>query len=422
MTHQQRNVRRNFLALGCDYTMFFIGFVFWDPTVVVPAFVKELTGSDFMVGILSAVRILMITLPALWAASMLVSQPRKKPLIVWASLGGRLPVLLLAFVTLLWAGRSPGVIVGALTIAVALFFTSEGMNYVSWPTLIGKVLPARIRGRFLGTAQLLASFAGLGSGALVRLILGRTDLLPSARWAMIFACAFLGFALSWLGLLSIREEPDVEKPVPMDMGRVLRTMWDRLRADRRLQRVVAVQLLLGTAGAVYPFFVVRARDLVPGGDEVLGLFLIAQNLGGMSSALLCGYLIDHVGSWSAIRLQAVVQGIALLAVTLAKGTGIAQPLYLLAFFSLGFSMNSWWAFTTYLLDLAAPSEQPTYLAASGILSSPTVVASILVGGLFSTLGPEALFAVALALSVTGALLGWGLARVRSTGQPEQAAG
>ena len=98
-TTQQQNTTRNFIALLGDYVMFAIGFAFYDPLVIVPAFVKEFTGSDLLIGLFSALRILMITLPQLWAASYLVARPRKKPLLVWSTFGGRFPLLLLIAAT-----------------------------------------------------------------------------------------------------------------------------------------------------------------------------------------------------------------------------------------------------------------------------------------------------------------------------------
>ena len=47
-------------------------------------------------------RILMITLPQVWAASFLISQPKKKPLLMGSSFGGRFPILFLIIATLLW--------------------------------------------------------------------------------------------------------------------------------------------------------------------------------------------------------------------------------------------------------------------------------------------------------------------------------
>ena len=64
-------MRQNVLALGADFVLFMLGFVFFDPFVLVPAFVNEITRSDLMVGMLAALRVLTISLPQVWAASVL---------------------------------------------------------------------------------------------------------------------------------------------------------------------------------------------------------------------------------------------------------------------------------------------------------------------------------------------------------------
>jgi MFS family permease len=402
---QERHLRRNLAALVGDFALFSIGFAFFDPTVVVPAFIKELTGSDLLVGILAAVRTLMVTVPQIVAVSVLLARPHKKPLLAWSSLGGRLPVLILALSALFWARSAPWLVVGVLALAIAFFYISEGLNYISWPDLVGKVVPARIRGRFLGSGQLLSSLGALGSGYLVRLVLGAGGLTFSSRWAVVFGCAFVGMMLSLACILLIREEAGAVSASRVDVWQSLRAMLGYLRTDARLRRVVAIQLVTGIVASVYPFFVVRARDLFAASDAMIGTFLMLQNLGGMVAALLCGYLVDHVGSWFAIRLSTAMQACALVAVILAKLLGVPQPLYLLGFFLLGFSAgSSWWVFSAYLMEVATEEQRPTYLASSGIFTSPTFLSSILIGGLFGVVSPEIVFGGALLLSLGGLAL------------------
>jgi len=416
MTAQTRYLFRNVLALSLDFTMFMIGFVFWDPTVVVPVFVKELTGNDLMVGVFAAIRALTLSLPGLWTASFLASQPRKKPVLIWSSFCGRLPVLFIAVVTLLWTDSFPWLVIALLAIGVGMFYTSEGMNGVSWPDLVGKILPADIRGRFLGISQLIASVVGLGSGALVRVILGQSSWAPSARWALLFACAFAGFTVSFVALVSIHEEPDDKNPAPPNLRASLHDMGAYLREDASLRRLVATQLLLYSAGSAFSFFAVRARELLVGGDAMLGTFLMLQSLGGIVAAPLWGYLIDRLGSWLAIRLSGLAYSLALAAVVVGGVVGATQSLYLVAFFLLGvISSTSWWGFAAYLLDLAVPERRATYLAATSILTSPTIIAALAAGVLYRVMGPERLFALSLLLALVAVGLAWSLARVRRGG-------
>jgi hypothetical protein len=121
MNDRRRIVRRNYAALTGDFVLFSLGFAFFDPMVVVPTFVHELTGSDLMVGVLAALRVLAVTLPQLWAASVLVARPYKRPLLVGSSVGGRLPIAALAVVTALWGDASPWWAVAVLGLAVVAF-------------------------------------------------------------------------------------------------------------------------------------------------------------------------------------------------------------------------------------------------------------------------------------------------------------
>jgi hypothetical protein len=411
MNIRERTVRQNFAALTGDFVLFAIGFAFFDPFVVVPAFVKDSTGSDLMVGVLSALRVLTITLPQLWAASVLVARPFKRPLLIWSSIGGRLPILALAVATVLWASTYPWLVIGILGLAVAAFFTSEGLNSVSWPALVGKVIPPEIRGRFFGSGQLLSSFGALGAGYIVRALLGQGGTSDPARWAALYACGFVFLMLSVVSMLFIREKADETLAPRVDIGRSVRAMLVFLRTESWLRRLVAAQLVLGAAAATFPFFVVRARELVAGGDQVIGLFLVVQNLGGVAAALVCGQLIDRVGSWLALRVVAVVQVAALSAAILAAILGAAQAFYLGAFALLGFvGGSSWWSFSAYLLDMAGDEQRPIYLAVSGVLTSPLFLTSILAGGLFELVAGEAVFAAALALSVAGVILAWAVPR------------
>jgi len=243
----------------------------------------------------------------------------------------------------------------------------------------------------------------------VGLILGEAGAAQPGRWALLFTCAFVGLMLSLVSMLFIREEPDDKVSTQISVRESVRSMWGYLRTDGSLRRVVIVQLILSFASAAFPFFVVRAREVFPGNDAIIGAFVTTQSVGGAAAALVGGYLIDKVGSWAAIRLGAVVQVVALLAVTFAGFVGPAQVFYFVAFFLLGFVISSgWWSFSAYLLDMATEEQRPIYLATNGMLNSLTIANPIIVGGLFELLLPELVFAVTAALSLIGAALAWTL--------------
>jgi len=405
---------RNLLLLLVDFVAFSIGFAFFDPLVIVPTFAQTLTGSEFAVGILSALRIVFVTVPQIWAAGVLTASPRKKPLLLWSSVGGRLPVALMVPAILFLAPISPVLVLGLLAVATALFYTSEGLNGISWPDIVGKLLPADIRGRFLGTGQLLSSLGALAGGYLIQHILSGAGPSFPRNWALIFAYATIGFFGSVLAISLLRERPDNSPKETGNVRRSIALLWRSLREDARLRRIVLVELLLGTASSVFPFFVIRAADLVPQGQSVLGSYIIAQNLGGMAAALICGLVVDRLGSWAAVRLGTAVETATLALVTLAPLFGVPYVVYLIAFALLGFvSASSWWTFTAYLMDIAETDRRPAYLAASGVLKSPVFVASLAVGALYTRTSPEVIFGIALTFALLAFLTSLTLARVKA---------
>ncbi|MBN1247954.1 MAG: hypothetical protein JXC32_09880 [Anaerolineae bacterium] len=405
----RRTTRRNVLALVGDFLFFSIGFAFYDPLVVVPAFVNEFTGSELLVGVLAALRVLFITVPQIWAASVLEVQPRMKPLLVGSSIGGRLPVLLLAGAVFLWAETQTWLVVVILALSVMVFFTSEGLNGVSWPALVGKVVPEGFRGRFFGLGQFLSSLGATVAGYAVNRILDQAQLARADRWSLLFLVGFVWLMISVLSMTFIREAPAERKASKVNVRRSLQKVWQYLGEDRWLRRMILAQLVLSTASAVFVFFVVRVRQLVPEAADMIGTFVMLQSIGGAAAAVVGGILVDKVGSWAAIRAAALVEIAALAAATLAGLGATPLALYLVAFFLVGyFNGASWWSFSAFLLDLTTEERRPIYLATNGILASVTVLNPVIAGALFEALRPELVFGGAGVLALVGIALSWSL--------------
>jgi len=134
----------------------------------------------------------------------------------------------------------------------------------------------------------------------------------------------------------------------------------------------------------------------------------------MAVALICGYVVDRLGSWATVRLGTAFETVTLALVTLAPFLGLPYVIYLIAFALLGFvTASSWWTFTAYLMDIAETDRRPAYLAASGVLKSPVFVASVAVGALYSRTSPEVIFGIALTFALGAFITSLTLARVRA---------
>jgi MFS family permease len=400
---------RNVLALIGDFIFFSIGFAFYDPLVVVPAFVNEFTGSQILVGVFSTLRVLMITVPQIWAASVLEARPRAKPLLVWSSVGGRLPILLLSVSVFQWAETRMALVMVVLAFSAMLFFTSEGLNGVSWPALGAKAVPEGFRGRFFGLGQFFSSLGAAAAGYVVNRILALQSLERASRWSLLFILGFVWLMLSVVSMLFIRERPAARVSDRPDVRESFRKVRAYLREDRWLRRVILVQLVIATPAATFAFFVVRARQIIPDADTMIGTFVMLQSVGSAVAALVGGWLVDRVGSWAAICATAGMGALALAAVTVGGLATAPLPFYLMAFLLMGFFNGAaWWSFSAYLLDMAPEARRPIYLATSGILASVTVLNPLIAGALFEALQPELVFGAASLLAVVGLALAWTL--------------
>ena len=182
--------------------------------------------------------------------------------------------------------------------------------------------------------------------------------------------------------------------------------------------MVGAQLALGLAASVFPFLVIRAQELLTDGGALVSNFLVMRNLGGMVAAVICGYLIDRVGSRAAIRVVGATQCLALLAVMVGPSLHLAWGAYLAAFLLLGFvGATSWWSYSAYLMEIATPEERPVYLATSGIITSPTFIGAIIAGAVFPIINAEFLFGIALAISLVGL---WAIWTIKAHPQPRPA--
>ena len=130
---------------------------------------------------------------------------------------------------------------------------------MTWPALVGKVIPDEIRGRFFGFGQLFSSLAAIGAGYAVRAVLGQDGWPVPQRWAVLYGCGFVGLMLSVGSMFFIREEAEAVASSKVDVGASVRAMVGFLRTSPWLRRFVATQMVLGTAAATFSFFVVRAR-------------------------------------------------------------------------------------------------------------------------------------------------------------------
>ena len=157
--------RRNFFAFLADGASFRAAFTFVSPYSVLPAFVRQLTTSAPLIGLVGTIFNGGWLLPQLVTAHLVQDKPRKKPTML-AGLSGR--VLFLVIALALWAGlsRHPPAMLALFFLCLGLFSVSDGVLIVAWFDILARAIPLQRRGRMIGTAQVISGLAGAGVGDL----------------------------------------------------------------------------------------------------------------------------------------------------------------------------------------------------------------------------------------------------------------
>lgn len=372
-----RNLRHNLTANLLDGAFFGFAMGFASFVTIIPLFVRTMTSSAILIGLIPAIHNVGWQLPQLFTAGWVARQKRFKPLVVALTVHERLPFLGLALVGLAlpWLGNSAAlVVIFAMLVWQGL---GAGLTANPWQSMIAKIFPSEWRGTFLGSqssaANLLASLSAIMAGFILERFTGPKGFV----WC--FLLASLMMVVSWFFLASTREHPHEpaaqdNSTAPMNSLSNLRQIMQRDHNFRWfvIARVVSHMALMG-----YAFFTVYAVDQQ--GVSPLGIGWITGTLLGVQivANVLMGWIGDH---WSHRRVMEIgllaVVGSALLA-WWAPAPGWFFLVFTLA--AIG-NVAIWTIGITMVLEFGEEAERPTYIGLANTLVAPANILTPFIGG------------------------------------------
>jgi MFS-type transporter involved in bile tolerance (Atg22 family) len=182
--------------------------------------------------------------------------------------------------------------------------------------------------------------------------------------------------------------------------------------------------LSGLAALASPFYVLYATDRLGLAQETIGLFIIAQTVGGLAGSFGFGALAERRGSSAVIRFStaiAVTGPLAALALYFAQSARGASGLaiaFTWVFIVLGAVASSiMLGFRNYILDLAPAGHRPTYMGLSNTLGGLLVIVPMLGGWLLQATSYPVLFAAAAVGPVVAWVMAMGLPSRQTQPEP-----
>ncbi len=424
MTHQsplaRRHLRRNWFAFFGDYVFFGLGLTFASMTTTLPAFAATLTDNKVLIGAVSAVWTGGWLLPQVLAANYLSNKERKYPLMLKGMAIGR-PIFPLFVVWLLLGGAQ----FPALTLILFLgmlgyFAATDAFVALTWFDLLGKTMSAQTRGKMIGIGQAVTGLTAIGAGAWIQWVLSPQGPGYPLNYIYILGLASLSFGLSALANVFIVEPPEAvseTRPTLRDYLPQLVQLW---QGDGAFRRVTITRLLAGLGGLATTFYVVYATDSLHLPQSAIGWFATAATLGGASAGLLLGGAADRWGSHRVIQITCWVEfAIPIFALLCASGIfGASLPLvYPALYFLLGvFESSIMLGFLNFVLEIAPPSQRPTYMGLTNTLAGVMVLIPLVGGFILERTSYPVLFVLAAIGTLAGATLALTLPNPRPTAE------
>ncbi len=385
-----------------------------NPSLVLALFVRQLGGSNTLVGLLSTIHYSGWFLPQLFVAGRIQNEPHKAPYYVKAELTRSVgyAVIALAILATSRAGLLP-----FFFVLFAVSYLAHGAGSVPKFDVISKAISASRRGSFFARSNLWAGVVSLGAGLVVRSILNEGPSPPPVeRYAWLILLAAVFFALAVIAFWAIAEPVIQSDRGQISWARQLRHVPVLLSHNAGYRRLVGT-LVLMTVGQrlADSFYIVYATEVLGVPVAMAGIYLSTLVFSEIFSNLLWDRLSCRRESRVTIQLSAAAAlaapGAALLigalaapaASVLPSGSTLPGYAFMLVFLLMGVrDSGKHIGKRSVLLDIVPVAERPIYWGLLNTILGIVSLLPMLAGTMIDWLGFQPLFGLVAGLT----LMGW----------------
>ena len=373
---------------------------FANVSVVVPAFVAELTGSSIWVGGLAALLAVTASGPQILVARFVEPLPRKRPVLLGAIYLRALSWAALALLIASAGEEHPQVVLIGLIGTIAVFAAGGAIGSVPFADIVGKVIPPHRRGSFFAGRQAAGSLLGFGAAAVSGVVLARP--YPE-NFATLFLLSALALAISSLGIWAIREPPAHTASSRLSWRDYFASLKEPLAALRSL---AVVSWATGFGWLAVPFYVVVARRELGVSDQATAWFVGASVAGALVGNVSWGWIVDRYDSRHMILACVIVATLTPLLALLAPTIGW-QVLVVATGLTGATTTGKIVGYSSAVLELAPADRRSSYAGTFALLSLPTAFMPLIGGAIASATSFQTLFVVtACALVIAVAVVWW----------------
>ncbi len=379
----------------------FAGLGFYWPATVIPKFVYDLTGSDFLVGLVTSVGFALNQVSQLFGSAFVEHMAVKKRPLLWYGLWARAPMLLIAMSVMFFSRDVTFPVFLSLYVVAS---ASMGLYLLVWTDLMSKIIPVEYRGSYFGVRNFFASsataLAGIAAGRIIE-----TYLYPTG-YALSFLLAFLVMTADLFVIARTKEVPSLKVNPPTTVREKLKSIPTYFAQDRNFAVYCYVRSFSNVSRAGIPFYILAATsklELTPQESAAtVGVFTFALLATQTIGNLLWGYYSQGRGWKAPLELACLLIGVASFFVpSLTSLTGFIVVVALSGLSDSGFMLPS----LNILMEFGKPESRSSYIGiANGVSAIGALISPLLAGTIAQQLTYDILFYFVGAASIISYLL------------------
>ena len=397
------------MVYGLVHGAFFhMATAFADPYAIVPLFLAGFTNSVMFIGLMVSLVETVGVLPQLPIARVLQLRPAAaKPLMltgIWmrcAAWG------LIALMVLSISEPGHGVLV-LFALLISIYSLGGGIAVLPFRQVISQTIRLEQRSSFFGGRLLLGGLLSVLAAYIISMVLGGTQQPCSQNYGLLFLFSFLSLIVAYTGMSRLRF-PSQQTVIPnpsVSFRKGVHQVWHDYPV---LKRLVAVRLLSGGGGLVFPFLILYATQDLGISLGWVGFFVMAQRGGAIVSNL----------AWMPLGNRRGTRLIILLGLILSlSGIGVMFTLHspgalIVAFLLAGAGMSALTVgFNGYILEIGIPAVRPILFALEGTLMMPLYFMPLLGGWLIDGFGYRPVLLIGALMLLTSLGLAFNLCEPR----------
>ncbi|MFC1960699.1 MFS transporter [Chloroflexota bacterium] len=409
--------RRNFLSLMGDYVLFGIAMAFLNPNIMPANFVAELGGGPMLIGLAGIAFKGFWRIPQLFFAHYVNQAERKKNLVIFPSIPGRLFFIPAGLLMIVVGPSQPGLLVLLMLGSTAMLGFFDGMAAVPWMDVIGSSLTNEARSWMFGISQAITGIVvAVIVAPLVRYILGAAGPAFPNNYAVILVITGVIYMVALLAYSFVKEGQSPPPKNSPSWREYRHFLGQIMREDQGFRRYAIMFIFYEFSNIALPFYIVFATTIMGQASGVaISNQILIMTVTAALTALVMGRINQRIGPRYVILIATVAAVLAPLSIL---STSVIGPLGLaLLWVMVGITQASFVpGFLNWVVEYAPEGYRPIYSGLANTIGAVALVAPLLGGLIVGRFSYEAAFVVAFILASTALLLALRLPEPRRSEQ------